>query len=346
MKNQKIKFILAVLTATFIFYLITTRLQSQRLVSVESPNRIVMNTVAKIIAIAPDEKTAQSSINSAFEKIYRLEKLMNRFDPNSQLSHVNELAAKEPVKVDKELFEILQQSVHYSKETGGAFDITVGPLVDLWRKCAEANSMPTDKQLSQVKKIIGYDKLLLDVNDCSVKFAVKGMRLDLGAIAKGFAADKAEQEMKKCGATGGLIDLGGQIGCFGTTEKGDKWIIGIRNPAKNENNQIILKLSFSDMAAATSGNYERFYKIGEHHFSHIFNPETEKSADQISSDTIICPSGTQADALATAISVMGGAKGLEFIEKTDNTEAIIIPADKNSPPIKSGGAEKFILSAR
>lgn len=343
MKSQKIKILLAISVAVFILYLLTKQIQSQRLISVESPNRIVMNTIAKIIAVAPDGKIAQSNIDAAFEEIYRLEKLMNRFDPNSQISAINKFASEKPVQVHKDLFDILYQAIRLSEMTDGAFDITVGPLVDMWRKCAEVNEMPTDRQLADIKKIIGYDKLLLDSNDYSVRFAVEGMRLDLGGIAKGFAADRAQEIMKKSGAAGGLIDLGGQIGCFGITSQRGKWIVGIRNPDKQENNQIILKLSLADMAAATSGNYERFYRIGEHRFSHIFNPQTEESAEQISSDTIICPSGTQADALATALSVMGAAKGLELIEKTENTEAIIIPAKNKNELIKSSGADKFIL---
>ncbi len=343
MKNQKFKILPISLIAISIVYLLATRIQqSPRLVSVESPNRLVMNTIAKIIAVAPDEKIAQESINAAFGEVYRLEKLMNRFDPNSQLSLVNRLAAKEPVKVDRALFNILQKSIYYSKLTDGVFDITVGPLVDMWRKCAEANSMPTDKQLADVKKIIGYDKIILDANDCSVKLAVDGMRLDLGGIAKGFATDKAIAIMKSCGATGGLIDLGGQIGCFGTTQTGDKWIIGIRNPSKDTANQIIMKLELSDMAASTSGNYERFYKIAGKKFSHIFNPQTETSAEMISSDTIICPNGTQSDALSTAVNIMGMVKGLELVEKIENTEVIIVPIGDNSKLIKSQNADKFI----
>ncbi|MFA5293745.1 MAG: FAD:protein FMN transferase [Phycisphaerae bacterium] len=343
MKSQKIKFLTAILAAIFILYLLTTRIQNQRLVSVESPNRIVMNTIANIIAVAPDEKTAQSGIDAAFKEIYRLEKLMNRYDPNSQLSKVNRLAAKEPVKIDKDLFDILQMSVHYSKITDNAFDITVGPMVDLWKKCAEANSMPTDKQLAEVKKRIGCDKLILDVNDFSIRFAAEGISLDLGAIAKGFAADKAVAEMKKHGTLGGLVNLGGQIGCFGITEKNTKWIIGVQNPAKLENNQTAAKLVIPDMAVSTSGNYERFYKIGGRQFSHIFNPATEESVDRLASVTIITANGAQADALSTAVSVLGVQKGLELIEKMDNTEAILIPADNKNTLIKSTGAEKFIL---
>jgi thiamine biosynthesis lipoprotein len=343
MKNQKFKILPISLIAICIIYLLITRLQTPRLVSVESPNRLVMNTIAKIIAVAPDEKTAQASINAAFDEVYRLEKLMNRFDPNSQLSLISRTAAKEPVKVDKALFEILQKSLYYSKLTNGAFDITVGPLVDMWRKCAEANSMPSPQQLADLKKIIGYEKIILDANDCSVKLAVEGMRLDLGGIAKGFAADKAIAIMKSYNATGGLVDLGGQIGCFGSTQTGGKWIIGIRNPSKDAENKILMKLELSDMAVSTSGNYERFYKIAGKKFSHIFNLQTEQSTELISSDTIICPNGTQSDALSTAVNVLGAVKGLELIETLENTEAVIIPIEDKSKMIKSKNADMFIV---
>jgi thiamine biosynthesis lipoprotein len=343
MENQKLKILAISFIAVLIIYLLLIRLRQPAVVTVESPNRLVMNTIAKIIAVVPDEKTAQTSINAAFDEVYRLEKLMNRFDPNSQLSMVNRMAASEPVKVDKDLFDIIQQAIHYSKLSDGAFDITVGPLVDMWRKCAEANSMPTEKQLEDVKNIIGYEKIILDSNNFSVQLAVSGMRLDLGGIAKGFAADKAQEIMKRNGATGGLVDLGGQIGCFGKTQTGGKWIIGIRNPSKKESSEIIMKLALTDMAASTSGNYERFYKIAGKRFSHIFNLQTETSAELVSSDTIICPNGTQSDALSTAVNVLGVAKGIELIEKIRNTEVIIIPIEDKTKLIKSKNADQFIM---
>ena len=341
MKDRKFNFALAAVVIIFISYLLVSRFENKKPACVESANKVVMNTIAKITAVAPDRKTAQLSIDSAFEEICRLEKLMNRYDPNSQLSQVNRLAAKEPVKIDRELFDILRQSVQFSKKTDGAFDITVGPLVDLWRKCAEANSVPTEKQLAKVKKRIGYDKLILDANDFSVRFTARGVSLDLGAIAKGFAADKAVEEMKKAGAIGGLVDLGGQVGCFGTTEKQGKWLVGIQNPAKLQNSRIIAKLVLGDSAVATSGDYERFYKIGAHRFSHIFNPVTEKSADELTSVTIIAKDGTAADALATAVSVLGVQKGLKLIEEIPDTEAVIIKSGSNEL-IKTSGAGQYL----
>lgn len=343
MKSQKFNFLLIASAAILLLSLLLIEIRRNRLVSIESPNRLVMNTISKIIAVSENKKIAQASIEAAFEEIYRLEKLMNRFDPNSQLSEVNRRAGRERVQVDKDLFEILSLSIYYSKLTDGAFDISVGPLVDLWRKCAEANSLPTEQQLEDVKRIIGYEKIILDANDYSVKFAVDGMRLDLGGIAKGFAADKAQQIMIKTGATGGLIDLGGQISCFGKPTNADKWIVGIRNPIKEENNKVIMKLALSNNAVATSGNYERFYTIKGRRFSHIFNPRTETSAEEVSSVTIICTNGSESDALATALNVMGVKKGLGLIEKIQNTEAIFIPANNNKQLLKSSGADKYIL---
>ena len=127
-------------------------------------------------------------------------------------------------------------------------------------------------------------------------------------------------------------------------KKSGKWIIGVRSPEKTEDNRIIAKLILSDMAVATSGNYERFYKIGGKRFSHIFNPATEENVDLLSSVTIIAENGTTADALSTAVSVLGARKGLELIEKINNTEAILIPAGDKNVIIKSKGAERFIFN--
>ena len=340
-----IKNIVIALVLIFIFLVFKHQVKNEIIVRIDSPNKVVMNTIAKVATVAHGKKNAEQSVDAAIEKIFKIEKLMNRYDSNSQLSKVNLLAAREPVKVDKELFDVLQKSVYYNKLSNGAFDITVGPLIDLWRKCADANVMPTEQQLAEVKKIIGCDKLLLDSNDFSVKFAVEGMELDLGGIAKGFAVDLAEEEMTKAGAIGGLVAIGGEIGCFGKTENNENWIVGIQNPfvSQGQSENIIAKLSLTDMNVSTSGNYRRFYEIGGKHFSHILNPATEKSADELASVTTICSSSVQADALATAVSVLGAEKGLDLIEKTEDTEAIVIKADSGKAIISSG-AGKYLSS--
>jgi thiamine biosynthesis lipoprotein len=168
------------------------------------------------------------------------------------------------------------------------------------------------------------------------------MKLDLGAIAKGYAADKAVAIMKKCGATGGLVNLGGQIGSFGTTEKKGKWMIGVQDPANSKAERIIATFALGDSAISTSGNYHRFYTIAGKRYSHIFNPVSETSAGVLSSVTILAQTGSAADALSTSVSVMGAQKGLELVKSLENTEAIIIIA-QSGEMIKTDGIKKFLV---
>lgn len=333
--------IVLILVAIAIVFIHQTR--QQIIYRIDSPNKIVMNTVAKITAVTYGKEKAQKSIDAAFEKIFEIDRLANRYDPNSQLSKVNRLAGREKVKVDKELFDILQKSINYYRASDGAFDVTVGPLVDLWRTCAEANSIPSDKQITDAKKLVGSDKLLLDSNDFSVRFAVEGMSLDLGGIAKGFAVDLAKDQMLKAGASGGFIAIGGEIGCFGNTEDNENWTVGIQNPFAADNGENpILKLALSNVNISTSGNYRRFETIGGKHFSHILDPKTGTSAEELVSVTIITSDGSQADAYATAISVMGVDKGLKLlIEKTKETEAILIKP--NREVYISKGAAQYLV---
>lgn len=339
-RYKLLKIIPTAIIVILIALLITYRATLKAPVRADSPEIVVMNTMAKIIAIGPDKQTAQKAIDAAAKKIKYLESIMNRYDPDSQLSQVNQLAAKHPVKIDKDLFSIIEQSIHYGKITDGAFDITVAPLIDLWKQCAEANSLPTEAQLAEVKNKIGSEKIILDTNDLTVRFVADGMKLDLGAIAKGFAFDMVIGEMKNCGAIGGLVDIGGDIGCFGLTDKNTKWLVGVQNPSELSDGPI-MKLALTDSAVATSGDYRRFYTIKGRHFSHIFNPATEQSADVLSSVTVIAPTGAAADALATAVSVLGAEKGLQLIESLPDTEAIIIKTDDRQT-FHTSGAGKYI----
>ncbi len=335
-KNAIIVFIVIALALVF-----RHQVQEEIIVRVESPDKVVMNTVAKVTALAYGKEKAQKCIDAGFEKIFEVEKLMNRFDPNSQISKVNKLAAKQSVKVDEELFDILQISIYSYKFTNGSFDITIGPLVDLWKKCAEVNSMPSDEQLAETLKLVGSDKLLLNKDDFSVRFAAEGMKLDLGGIAKGFAVDLAKKAMLEAGARGGLIVIGGEICCFGTNQESRFWTIGIQNPFSAEGENVIAKLGVNGKNVSTSGNYRRFYEIQGEHYSHIINPKTGKSADELAGVTVITQEGPQADVFATAISVLGAEKGLEIIEKTLNTEAILIKP--NQDILMSSGASQYLV---
>jgi len=330
-------------------------LRNDRLVAVDSGHRTVMGTFARVVAVASDEQTAQRSIEAAFKQLHRLDRLMSSYKSDSELTRINRTAGEKPVKISPETFSLLEESGRYWQMTDGAFDITVGPIIDLWHRCADANTLPTKQQITRAKKAAGFEKLILDANAQTVRFTVPGMKIKLGGIAKGYAVDKALEAMKKAGAAGGMVDAGGDIACFGKTANGSKsWIIGLQNPAGARaditDRSLVLSLELNEKqnanAVATSGNYQRFSRIGPKRYSHIINPKTARTADALTSVTIIAPDATSADALATAVSVTGPEKGIKLIESIPDTEAILIGAENPSKLITSCGAEKLIRHAQ
>jgi len=316
-------------------------------VEANSGYRLVMGTFARVVAVAADSSTAKKCIDAALAEIDKVDELMSDYKSDSEISEVNRDAAERAVRVSRSTYEVLQRSVEYSKLTGGAFDVTVGPLVDLWRSAAEANSTPSDAELREARSKVGYEKLMLDANEMSVRFAVEGMRIDLGGIAKGYAIDRAIEAMQKSGAAGGMVDIGGDIRCFGAAPADrDSWLVGLQNPGKTVEGigvgALLLKLKLVSGAVATSGDYQQFILIEGKRHSHIIDRRTAAGAQGLSSVTIIANNATDADALATAVSVMGAEKGLALIETIPETEAILIPPQPKYQLIKTSGAEKYI----
>lgn len=314
---------------------------ASRLKTASSGTRQVMGTFTSIVAVAPDSKTANASVEAAFDELVRIDEMMSDYKPASPLSQINKNAFKEPVAASEEIMEVLSLSKKYSKLSGGAFDVTIGPVVDLWRNSQKQGRMPTDKELADAKAKVGYEKLILNESDNTVSFAVEGMRLDLGAVAKGYAIDSAVAAMKKTGAVAGLVDVGGDVMTFGVPLKPKKyWRIGLQDPMKEEDLLLVLKVN--GMAVATSGDYQRYEEIeGEKH-SHIKNPKTLQAANSLKSVTIIAPTAVIADILATTVSVIGPQKGLALIEGLQNTELIMIPVDKEQKIIHTKNAPKYI----
>ena len=314
---------------------------------VDSGRRMVMGTFARVIGVAADSGTAKRSIEAAFAEITKVDELMSDYKDDSEISQVNREGFKRAVEVSEPTYEVLQKAVEFSKLTGGAFDITVGPLVDLWRSAEEANSVPTDAELAEARSRVGYDKLILDGNEMTVRFAVEGMRLDLGGIAKGYAIDRAVEAMRKEGALGGMVDIGGDIQCFGAPPEGkDRWRIGLQDSRRvgddTEQGQILMVLELTDAAVATSGDYQRFVFIEGERYSHIIDTETGYGSDELTSVTIIGKSAIDADLLATAVSVMGVENGLALVEQREQAEAILVTSAPEYELIKSSGAERFI----
>ena len=316
----------------------------------DSGHQIVMGTFAHIVAVAEDASTAKKCIRAALEEIHKIDNLMSDYKSESEISRVNSQAGEKAVMVSKPTYEVLQRSIEFSKMTDGAFDITVGPLIVLFREAKESKVAPSEEQIEQARLKVGFEKLKLDIENKTVQFSEDGMLLDLGGIAKGYAIDKAIEAAQRCGAVGAMVDIGGDVRCFGLPPEGrDHWLIGLQDPNSSiegmEGGGLRLILKVTNAAVATSGDYQQFVIIEGKRYSHIMDRRTGTSIEGLSSVTIISDNATDADALATAVSVMGAEKGLALIEKLPYTEAILITPEPKFEIIKTSGAEKYVKNA-
>jgi len=318
-------------------------------VDADSGYQMIMGTFAHVVAVAENSDTAKKCVQAAVEEIHKVDNLMSDYKSDSDISRVNREAYEKPVQVSQSTFEVLQRSIEFSKMTGGAFDITVGPLVALFRQAKESKIAPSEQQIAQARSKAGYEKLILDSENKTVQFSDKGMLLDLGGIAKGYAIDKALQAARDGGATGAMVDIGGDVRCFGLPPKGrDYWLIGLQDPNTAVEGigggGLRLVLKIKNAAVATSGDYQQFVIIEGKRYSHIMDRKTGTSAENLSSVTIIANNATDADALATSVSVMGAEKGLALIENQPDKEAILMTPQPKFEIIKTGGADKYIQS--
>jgi thiamine biosynthesis lipoprotein len=323
------------------------RARTAGVVEENSGYRMVMGTFSRVVVIAKSRGTAQRCIEAAFDVQNRIESLMSDYRDDSELTKVNRCAAQEPVPVSVMTFEVLRQAVLFYQLSDGAFDVTVGPLVDLWRRAGQTNVPPAPEALAEARRKVGSDKLILDDKNRTVRFAVAGMRVDLGGIGKGYAVDKAIEAMQKRGALGGLVDLGGNIRCFGQPPQGQEtWRIGLQDPnvAPDEfgPSRPLLILALTGESVATSGDYRRFVKVQGQKQSHIIDIHTGRGANKLASDTIIAADATTADALSTAVNVLGPEAGLALVERVAGAEAILVPAGEKVSLVYSRGAKAYL----
>ena len=345
--NRKISRVVVIVTCLSLGAVSYIVLAGKKRVKADSGYQLVMGTFARVVAVAKDAATGAKCVEAGLAEIRKVDELMSDYNEESEISRVNKEAAHKAVQVSESTYKVLQKSVEFSKLTDGAFDITVGPLVDMFHKTKEDRAAPTPDQIAQAKAKVGYEKLILDSENRTVRFSVDGMRLDLGGIAKGYGVDKAIEAARRCGAVGVMVEIGGDVRCFGAPPEGrDNWRIGLQDPNSAVEGMsaggLVLTLKVKNAAVATSGDYQQFVLIEGKRYSHIMNRKTGTSVEGLSSVTIITDNATDADALATSVSVMGPVKGIALIEKFSNAEAIILTSQPNSEIIKTSGADKYI----
>lgn len=282
-----------------------------------------MGTRFKIILYAPDEAAANRAAKAAFERIATLDSIMSDYRPTSELMQLCKKAGGDPVRVSEDLWHVLGRSQEISRDSDGAFDVTVGPIVRLWRQARKTKQLPDAKELAKALELVGYDKVKLDEKARTVQLLKPGMQLDLGGIAKGYAADAALAVLKKQGIDRALVAAGGDIAVSAPPPGTEGWTVGIA-PLEDPDSKPARFLLLRDAAVSTSGDAEQFVEIDGKRYSHIVDPKTGLGLIGRSSVTVVAPHCMTSDGLDTAVSVMGPERGLKLIEKTDGVSAYIV----------------------
>lgn len=285
-----------------------------------------MGTLVKITVLAETESAAQAAASAGFAEIRRLEELLSTWIPTSELSRVNAAAGIKPVPVSLETWTVVQRAKQAAELTGGGFNIAIGPAVDLWR-VTEDQRIPTEAELAALRPLVDLQAVRADLHEQTLYLEKPRMRIDVGGIGKGFAADHAVMAMKRAGALAGVVALSGDIKTFGQLPGGRKFPVGIQHPRKE--GAILVYVDLEDEAISTAGDYERFFERDGVRYHHILDPQTLQPARACQSVTVIAKEGVWADGLDTGIFVMGPERGMELIERLPDIEAIIVDQEGN-----------------
>jgi len=280
-----------------------------------------------VVQIKIYDSTDEYIFEKAFEMIENIENKMSLNLAGSEISRINQAAGEKPVQVSEDTYEVIEKAIHYGKISGGAFDITIGPLVNLWNIGKENARLPDQSEIDQALLRIDYSKIKLNPDEKTVFLEDKGMMIDLGGIAKGYAADALSKMFEQEGIEHAIINLGGNIYAHGHKPNGDNWHIGIQNP-EAERSDYIGVASVRNKSIVTSGIYERYFESGENSYHHILSPfDGYPFENSLSAVSIIAGESINADALSTTAFALGLSDGLKLLEAYPDVEGIFITKD-------------------
>ncbi|MBK9308566.1 MAG: FAD:protein FMN transferase [Nitrospira sp.] len=283
-----------------------------------------MGTLVTLTVVATDSRMGDRAMQAGFDEVKRLEQLLSTWRADSELSHVNAEAGRFPVKVSQEALDLVVRSLEMAKLTHGGLNIALGPAIEAWSVTDQAH-IPDDHELQQLQPLVDWTNIRIDREARTIFLPHEGMRLDVGGIGKGYAADRAVEEMKRAGARGGVVAISGDIKAFGMLPEGNGFPVGIKHP--REEGELIAVIELKDEAISTAGDYERFFVRDGVRYHHILDPQTLQPARACQSVTIVAKEGTVADGLDTGVFVLGPEKGMALVEGLPDVEAIIIDAE-------------------
>lgn len=280
-----------------------------------------MGTLVTITAVSPDQDLGNRAMQVAFDEIKRLEQLLSTWRSDSELSRVNQEAGRRPVQVSSETLELVTRSLELGSLTLGGFNIALGPAIEAW-SVIERQRIPDEKELQQLKSLVDWTRIQVNKEARTIYLPHTGMRIDVGGIGKGYAADRAVAEMKRVGVMGGVVALSGDIKAFGVLPDRKGFLVGIKHPRRED--ELIAMIDLKDEAVSTAGDYERFFERDGVRYHHILDPHTLQPVRTCQSVTVIAKEGTVADGLDTGIFVLGPEQGMALVERLPGVEAIII----------------------
>ncbi|MBS1114912.1 MAG: hypothetical protein H6Q94_641 [Nitrospirae bacterium] len=272
-------------------------------------SKALLDTFVTITVVAASQDMADKAIEDAFNVIEKFGDLVNFYSDKSELSAINRNAGIREVRVSPETLDIIEKALFVSEKSGGAFDPTIGPEIKLWDFLKKVK--PSDAEIRKNLPLVNYKNIIIDRTKSTVFLSRRNMLLDLGGIAKGFAADLAVQSLKQKGISSGLVAVAGDIKAFGLKPDKKPWIVGIKNPRQKSNDdEIIARVPLSDKAISTSGDYERYFIMDGKRFHHLLIPKSGYPANTCQSVSVIADQGVMTDAFSTAFFVLGPERGL------------------------------------
>lgn len=282
-----------------------------------------MGTIFTIDLYAPDQATAEQDMNLAFNEIDRLEALLSNYRPSSELSRISREAGSGPVVTDPETFRFLERSVYWSRVSGGAFDITVGPLLRAWGFFFHQGRIPSEAELNALRDKIGWQHIALDPATRSVSFTQhQPMELDPGSIGKGFAVESVEKLLRKQGVTSAFIDAGGStLYAIGAIPGTAGWPIDVPDPLHP--GKLAATIQLKDTSLSTGACTQKFFLKNGHRYCHIFDPRTMRPVEGVLQTTVIDPSATDSDALSTVVFVLSPAESRRLLDPVPDVQALI-----------------------
>jgi FAD:protein FMN transferase len=283
----------------------------------------IMGTRITVELWSDDKPKAEQAIDAVLDEMRHVDESMSTYKPTSEVSQINAKAADGPMKISKELFDLLVTAKEYSVITDGAFDITYASVGYMYN--FPKHVRPNEAQITKALPAVNYLHVLLDSKNQTVQFTQKGVRIDLGGIAKGYSVDRGIDVLKEHGITRAYVSAGGDSRIIGD-RFGKPWVVGIRDPRKGEG-EVIKRVPLIDAAISTSGDYERFFDEDGVRYHHIIDPHTGHSASKVRSATIIGPYATRTDGLSKTAFILGPEKAMEIYNRIEDIDAIIVKLD-------------------